>query len=774
MERERFLDAVRAVAVVRVMIWHAFGFAAITYFVSAVPAMFFVTGSLLARSLDRHGYMATLRDRTRRLLLPLWLFAAVAFGAMFVADQLTHSSVTRVPWRNLVWWIVPLSDPHGSLWEGGWMSSPLWYLRALLWLIIASPVLLWAIRRAPAPTLLTLATGVFALDIAARHPRWPLQTTTTPWIVGDFFLYSFFLCLGFLHRDGVLARINRGVWAVLAFVGATAGAAWVITQPVPDKVVNDSHPAHLFIGFAWLAGFMAIAPLIERLASASFARDTIRTINSRSLTIYLWHSTAIILGYHLLWNLTTPLPRGVFTASVVGLMFAGTAAFVAMFGWFEDVAGRRRLQLWPGALASNTRVREPQGRRIIAGAMAVSGAFGFFTVGATSVEALANRTNSTSTVLTASTATGTAESTTHSLRTPSQAPAPPSVDAVITPVLVTTTDDDASVASATKVSTDSTVDPTVAKLVATARAWLDQNGVSGVQFGISKGGTVDAVDAVNAVNATGTLGVDDTYDIWSVTKTLTTTLILREFEAGAIDLDAPLPQLSAVPSFPASQFTVRELLSHTSGLVNYRDTPTYLGAPNSITTPAEALTDAAAQPLLFTPGSKGSYSSTNYLVLGFLLEDITGMSFDQLVQESIAQPLGLSSLQITPPMPGEPNFSTGGITMDTADLLTWTTYYLRDHAGLSADTWTMMSTLDPASSLGTGLIGYCPCTVDASGAFQWKAVGYAGSTTLIQYSPRDDVAIVVNLSEPLWKSDAFFASILGLFESLRAVVDAGV
>jgi len=204
--RERFLDAVRALAVVRVMVWHAFGYAAITYFVSAVPAMFFVTGSLLARSLDRHGYVATLRDRTRRLLIPLWLFAAVAFGAMAVADQVTHSSTTRVPWRNLIWWVVPIVDPHGSQWEGGWMSSPLWYLRALLWMIVASPVLLWAIRRAPARTLLALATGVFVIDLAARHPRWPLQTTTTPWIVGDFFLYSFFLCLGFLHRDGVLAQ----------------------------------------------------------------------------------------------------------------------------------------------------------------------------------------------------------------------------------------------------------------------------------------------------------------------------------------------------------------------------------------------------------------------------------------------------------------------------------------------------------------------------------------------------------------------------------------
>ena len=762
--RERFLDAVRALAVVRVMVWHAFGYAAITYFVSAVPAMFFVTGSLLARSLDRHGYVATLRDRTRRLLVPLWLFAAVAFGAMAVADQVTHSSTTRVPWRKLVWWVVPLADPRGSQWEGGWMSSPLWYLRALLWMILASPVLLWAIRRAPARTLLGLSTGVFVIDLAARHPRWPLQTTHTPWVIGDFFLYAFFLCLGFLHRDGVLSKCNRGWWALIALASGTAGAAWVITQPVPGHVVNDSHPAHLFIGFAWLAVFMAGAPMIERLASASFARDTIRTINSRSLTIYLWHSTAIILAYHLLWNVEAPLPRGVFTASIVGLMFAGTAAFVALFGWLEDLAGKRSPQLWPGALARDPRRREPQGRRIIAGAMAVSGAFGFFTVGATSLEALTASASAVTAIETAASASGAADTSTPALRTPSQAPSPPSVATEVTPAVVVandTTDTDDTV----NASFDTTVDPRVATMFATVRAWLDQNGVAGLQFGISKAGSLYMVDSA------GSLGAEDTYDIWSVTKTLTTTLVLREVEVGNLDLDAPLPQLSALPSFPSSQFTVRELLSHTSGLVPYRDTPTYAANPAAVTTPALALAAAASEPLLFSPSSKGSYSSTNFLVLGLLLEDLTGQPFDQLLRESITQPLGLDSAVLMPSSPGEPNFSTGGLLMDTADLLAWTSYYFRDHAELSADTWTMMSTIDPASSLGTGLIGYCPCMIGPDGGYQWKGLGYAGSTTLIQYSPSDDVAIVINLSEPLWKSDAFFNSIIGLFESLRAIAD---
>ena len=769
--RERFLDAVRALAVVRVMVWHAFGFAAITYFVSAVPAMFFVTGSLLARSLDRHGYRATLRDRIRRLLVPLWVFAAVAFAAMAVADQVTHSATTRVPWRNLVWWIVPLNDPRGSQWEAGWMSSPLWYLRALLWMIIASPVLLWAIRRAPARTLLGLATGVFLIDLAARHPRWPLQTTTTPWIVGDFFLYAFFLCLGFLHRDGVLAKCNRRWWALIALAAGTACAAWVITQPVPGKVVNDSHPAHLFIGSAWLAVFMAGAPLIERLASASFARDAIRTINSRSLTIYIWHSTAIILGYHLLWDLKTPLPRGMFSASVVVLMFTGTAAFVALFGWLEDVAGRRAPQLWPGALARNPRIREPQGRRVVVGAMAISGAFGFFTVGATSVEALTARSGAPTAVATATSAsatTATPDTTTHTLRTPSQAPAPPSVDTVITPAVVVAgaTTDTTDAGGTVTASFETTVDPRIATTIATVRAWLDQNGVAGVQFGVSKSGSLYLVDSV------GSLEADDAYDIWSVTKTLTTTLVLRQVEAGNLDLDAPLPQLSSLPAFPASQFTVRELLSHTSGLVPYRESSTYQANPTAITSPAGALAAAAADPLLFSPGTKGSYSSTNYLVLGLLLEDLTGEPFQQLL-EGLTQPLGLDSAVLLPSGPGEPAFSTGGLLMDTADLLAWTSYYFRDHADLSADTWTMMTTIDPASSLGTGLIGYCPCTLGPDGGYQWKGLGYGGATTLIQYSPSDDVAIVINLSDSLWASDAFFNSILGLFESLRAIADNG-
>lgn len=146
-DRDRFLDTLRTIALARVMLWHAFGAPVLTYFVAAVPAMFFVTGSLLAKSLDRRPWRTVLADRGRRVLVPLWVFGTVAFVAMRVAWLTDPSPRTAVPWHSIVFWIVPLGDPKGSVWEGGWMSQPLWYVRAMFWLLLLSPLLRKATRR---------------------------------------------------------------------------------------------------------------------------------------------------------------------------------------------------------------------------------------------------------------------------------------------------------------------------------------------------------------------------------------------------------------------------------------------------------------------------------------------------------------------------------------------------------------------------------------------------------------------------------------------------
>ena len=67
--RDGFLDAIRAVAVIRVVTWHTYGWAPITWVVAAVPAMFFVSGHLLARSFERRSPRVVVADRLRRLLI---------------------------------------------------------------------------------------------------------------------------------------------------------------------------------------------------------------------------------------------------------------------------------------------------------------------------------------------------------------------------------------------------------------------------------------------------------------------------------------------------------------------------------------------------------------------------------------------------------------------------------------------------------------------------------------------------------------------------------
>ncbi|MGH9180136.1 MAG: acyltransferase family protein, partial [Acidimicrobiales bacterium] len=347
--RDVWLDAVRSIALLRVIVWHAFGAAAITYVVSAVPAMFFVTGSLLAKSLSHRSAASVLVDRARRLLVPLAAFSVVAIAAMATAWAVNPSSTTAPPWRGLVLWFVPVADPGGSAWEGGYLSSPLWYLRALLWLVCLSPLLLRAFRWRPAVALAVPTLLVVALDVVGRRPGWAVPwLADLVWQAGDVALYGVFLILGFAHRDGRLARLGTGAWMAVAGMSAIGAAAWVLTQPVPGLVVNNSHPAHLLAGLAWLGVIMAGRGWLERLARAPVAGAAVAWITQRTMTIYLWHTAALFLT-RLALGRTGELPVGVWS---LGLL-AGTAAVMTVlilaFGWVEDLAGRRPVRLWPAA-----------------------------------------------------------------------------------------------------------------------------------------------------------------------------------------------------------------------------------------------------------------------------------------------------------------------------------------------------------------------------------------------------------------------------------------
>ena len=104
--RDPFLDFVRAFAVVRVVAWHTFGWAPITWVVSAVPAMVFVSGHLLATSRERRTFALVLPDRLRRLLLPYWVFALGAWVAMGAARLWRDRPDTALDWHDVPGWVL--------------------------------------------------------------------------------------------------------------------------------------------------------------------------------------------------------------------------------------------------------------------------------------------------------------------------------------------------------------------------------------------------------------------------------------------------------------------------------------------------------------------------------------------------------------------------------------------------------------------------------------------------------------------------------------------
>ncbi len=107
---------------------------------------------------------------------------------------------TRLAPDQLLAWIVPLVNPTASAWEAGWASSPLWYIRAYLWLLLLSPLLVQAWRRLGIKLLpiavVVMMVGEIVSSRTAAGPDSPF------WIVGDLGVYAFFVLLGFAHATG--------------------------------------------------------------------------------------------------------------------------------------------------------------------------------------------------------------------------------------------------------------------------------------------------------------------------------------------------------------------------------------------------------------------------------------------------------------------------------------------------------------------------------------------------------------------------------------------
>jgi CubicO group peptidase (beta-lactamase class C family)/uncharacterized protein YneR len=257
------------------------------------------------------------------------------------------------------------------------------------------------------------------------------------------------------------------------------------------------------------------------------------------------------------------------------------------------------------------------------------------------------------------------------------------------------------------------------------------------------------------------------FRLGSITKQFTAASILLLEERGKLKVDDPVKKY--MPDAPAAwdRITIFNLLTHTSGIPNFTSFPDYAKLEPFPTSPAELVARFRDKPLDFQPGEKWSYSNSGYVLLGYLIEKISGETYAQFLEDNIFKPLGMvdsgydsNSAVIENRASGyasTPNgivnagyidmtipLSAGGLYSTTEDLLRW-------EQGLFGGKLLSPSSLKKMSTpfKQEYALGLAVHTVNGHEEIE-HAGGIEGFNTELAYYPDEQLTVVVlaNLNGP--------------------------
>jgi len=152
------------------------------------------------------------------------------------------------------------------------------------------------------------------------------------------------------------------------------------------------------------------------------------------------------------------------------------------------------------------------------------------------------------------------------------------------------------------------------------------------------------------------------FQLGSIGKQFLAALVLRLAEQGRLSLDDPLARY--LPGFAQQpqEVRLRHLLSHTSGIRELFTMPRYQAGIEDLSRGVAELEAMAREaPVDFTPGSRWSYSNTNYTILALLVERSTGRPYEEALDQAFFRPLGLSSLRQCTPLPRDAGEARGHV-----------------------------------------------------------------------------------------------------------------
>jgi CubicO group peptidase (beta-lactamase class C family)/peptidoglycan/LPS O-acetylase OafA/YrhL len=650
-QRDIALDGLRAIAILRVITWHASGWSWTTWIISSVPAMFVVTGALLARSLQKASAFQALWKRFKRLLLPLWFYSLTVYLLSL------HFHVRT----SAVWtFFFPFGQPT-SLIASQWFTSAMWYLRAYVWVLVLSPFIYALTRKFKSIIPIAGMIAVVALGV------WNIDTAGFGWAAGDIVLYSTCAAAGMAWLvDGRPSPRSLHITAIAFLAGAVT---WLLYRQPMDGVVNNDHVLHLFVGGFWTALLLHFPKTLSSFATTAVSRF----LNRFPLSIYLWHSMTAWFFWQLVPN---AIPSNMRVLLIVALTFLALPVVTYLIGLFEQ-----RKNGWFTLVNVAPRII-----LILAVLLAIN------------VGPISRRLDF--------------------VRTPLNQPLPPSAAPKVVKIEI---EDD-------------------------VKKFLDSSSFKDDTWSIRESEMQEILDnrteemglgQARAIVATrdgriwhGISGNMRTFDqpslIGSLTKTFTTTLIMQLVDEGLLSLDDPLGGMGI--GFKHGQITIRQLLTHTSGLSKYKTKNGYVAKG---TTPMDVLRYVSEQPLRNPPGSFVDYSTSGFSVLGLVLEQKTGKTFEELLRSRITDALGYDISTFRGDY-GSIGFSTGGIIMTMDDLADWTRRYFFDRSTTKEKwDWSMRTTT------GVGAHGYCPCRNKS-----FLALGHIGGRTFASVDGDGTVVII--------------------------------
>jgi D-alanyl-D-alanine carboxypeptidase len=216
---------------------------------------------------------------------------------------------------------------------------------------------------------------------------------------------------------------------------------------------------------------------------------------------------------------------------------------------------------------------------------------------------------------------------------------------------------------------------------------------------------------------------DGCFEIASITKQFTAVAILQLAEAGKLSVQDPVSKFYSQAPESWHAITVQELLTHTSGLPS-NELKDFTKGIAVLYTPEELIQTFRNRPLVAAPGTKWAYTNTEYYLLAYIIEQLSGQSYGTYLSEHIFKPLGMaesgfvSAVAVVPKMAEgysrengklrhrdyfdrSLEIGAGGIYTTLADLVRWN--HALDAPGfLKAESLKQMFSVHPPGNYGYG------------------------------------------------------------------------